>query len=214
MFGDRGAQLFILHKLALSVACLCAATALCAQDQIGVVPASHVADATSGAISGETPVKPEPQTVIPALTVVSIEILSTIGSKLSTTGETFPLRLARPVVIDGREVLPAGVTGMGEIIHAKSSGGSGASGELVLTARYLEVDGRRLRLRSLQMSAVGKDQMQLALAAAQAFGPFALAVTGKNIEIVKGRIGLAKTAEAFDLPIKTSVASEAVGAPR
>lgn len=150
--------------------------------------------------------------IIPALTVVSIEILATIGSKTSTTGETFPLRLAQPIIIDGKEVVPAGVTGMGEIIHAKKSGGSGAGGELVLAARYLDLDGRRLRLRSMQVSAAGKDQMELALLSAQAIGPIAFAITGKNIEIAKGRIAAAKTAEAFVLTSTTPVSSPVAGA--
>ena len=87
---------------------------------------------------------------IPALTPIKIELLETLGSKVSTSGETFPFRLAGPVLIDGKVAIPAGTPGVGEVVHAKKSGGSGAAGELVLAARYLDVQGRRLRLRSLK----------------------------------------------------------------
>jgi|GEM_PF-6422904 len=71
---------------------------------------------------------------IPALTEVRLEILSDLGSKISKTGELFPIRLAKPIVIDGAERVPAGAEGQGEVVWAKKSGGSGASGELVLAA--------------------------------------------------------------------------------
>lgn len=212
LWRGNGAKLQFMKSFILPLACLCGSSVVSAQIPADVTqPTSAIAGAGAAA-SPEDASAPGSQVIIPALTVVSIEILATIGSKTSTTGETFPLRLAQPIIIDGKEVVPAGVTGMGEIIHAKKSGGSGAGGELVLAARYLDLDGRRLRLRSMQVSAAGKDQMELALLSAQAIGPIAFAITGKNIEIAKGRIAAAKTAEAFVLTSTTPVSSPVAGA--
>ncbi len=44
-------------------------------------------------------------------------------------------------------------------MHAKKAGGSGAAGELVLAARYLDVDGRHLELRSLRLVPEGNSKI-------------------------------------------------------
>lgn len=136
-------------------------------------------------------------TVVPALTPIEIEIMAPVGSKLSKTGETFPIRLAQAVRIGDREILPAGLTGMGEVVHAKASGGGGSGGELVLAARYLDMANGRIKLRSMRMASVGKDQTGLAIATAMAVGIFGMAVKGKNTEIPAGTIALAKIAQDF-----------------
>ena len=45
---------------------------------------------------------------------------------------------------------------MGEVVHAKKGGGSGAAGELVLAARYLDFEGSRVRLRSMRLDGNGE----------------------------------------------------------
>lgn len=143
---------------------------------------------------------PMPATVtVAALTPVTIEIAAMLGSKLSKTGDTFPIRLAAPILVDGNAVIPAGTGGMGEVVHAKKGGGSGAPGELVLAARYLDVDGRRLRLRSLHVTAVGKDRIGEAGVVGVTFGVIGLLVTGGESIVPEGSIAEAKTAEAFSL---------------
>lgn len=169
-------------------------------------------------VSSISVVKPVETTVvdctcrtIPALTPVSIEILVPVGSKISKTADMFPIRLAAPIVVDGATLVPAGTAGMGEVVHAKKSG-SGAGGELILAARYLDLDGHRLRLRSMNLTSRGGDQAALALAASQLVGVFALGITGKNTEIAAGTRAEAKTAEAITLPILPAAAPAAAGA--
>lgn len=147
------------------------------------------------------PAAPTTTLVIPALTTVALEMLDTISSATSHTGDSFALRLSKPIVVDGVEVVPAGATGVGEVVHAKKSGGSGAAGELIAAARYLDVDGRRLRLRSMQVATTGRDQTELAMISAQAISFFAFAVRGKNTEIPKGLHVTAKVAEAFAVTV-------------
>lgn len=143
---------------------------------------------------------------IPAFTDVSVEILSDLGSKISRTGETFPIRLAKPIVIDGVERVPAGAEGQGEIVWAKRSGGSGASGELVLAARWVVVDGRHLRLRSMHLSPVGQDKYKTvesiniaSAAAAPVVSVIGYFITGKQAFVPRGTVAAARTAEEFKL---------------
>jgi hypothetical protein len=135
-------------------------------------------------------------TCIPALTPVRIELVEALSSRTSVTGEAFAISLAYPVVVDGREVIPTGTKGRGEIIHAKKTG-VGVGGELVLAARYLSLGDRQLRLRSMKFNGAGRDQQDLALAAAVAVGLPAMFIRGKHIDIPAGAFADAKTAEAF-----------------
>ncbi len=141
------------------------------------------------------------QSCIPALTPVELVIEADLGSKISTTGETFAIRLAKAIVIDGREVIPAGTTGQGEVVHAKKAGGSGASGELVLAARYLDFGDRRLKLRSLRVGLAGRDAMQAALAVSTLATPLGFILTGRNVDFAKGTVAMAKTSEPFMVDI-------------
>ena len=135
-------------------------------------------------------------TCIPPMTSVRIELAEALSSRTSITGETFAISLAYPVVIDGREVVPAGAKGRGEIIHAKKTG-VGVGGELVLAARYLSLGDRQLRLRSMKLNGAGRDQQGLAFAVGVAVGLPAMFIRGKHIDVPTGAFADAKTAEAF-----------------
>jgi hypothetical protein len=135
-------------------------------------------------------------TCIPASTPVRIELAEALSSRTSLTGETFAISLAYPIVVDGRELIPAGTEGRGEIIHAKKSG-LGVGGELVLAARYLSIGDRQLRLRSMKLNGVGRDQQGLAFAVGVAVGLPAMFIRGKHIDIPTGAFADAKTADAF-----------------
>jgi hypothetical protein len=87
---------------------------------------------------------------IPKMTVVEIEILDRVNSRLNHAGEQFAIRLAEPLIFDGRVVAPAGTTGVGEVVHAARARAGGKAGELILAARYLELAGAHVSLRSLR----------------------------------------------------------------
>ncbi|WP_421837774.1 hypothetical protein [Novosphingobium sp.] len=144
---------------------------------------------------------------IPALAPVDLVLDTDLGSKISKTGETFAFHLARPIVIDGHELVPAGTPGQGEVIHAKKAGGSGTAGELVLAARYLSVGSQRLRLRSMHIAQRSEDAIGKvdAFNAATVMSPVPVAlvgfaITGRNNVFPKGTPAIAKTAEVFHVP--------------
>lgn len=159
--------------------------------------------ATSGPIRPQCPPAAEGVLCIAPLTPVKLVIRTHLGSKISTSGQTFVIELAEPIVVDGKVLVPAGTTGQGEVVHAKKSGGSGASGELVLAARYLDLGERRLRLRSMNFAQAGKDSigtvntMNVASVAVPGLSLIGFFVKGKGIDVPEGTLAVAKTAEPF-----------------
>lgn len=146
---------------------------------------------------------------VPALTPVTLELLAPLGSKLSKSGDNFPIRLAEPIVVDGQILIAAGALGVGEVVHAKKAGGSGAPGELVLAARHLDVCGRRLRLRSMHVAPTGRSKVNtvntINVASAAALPPVGLVgflIRGGQVDVPQGTIADAKTAEAFALALE------------
>lgn len=154
--------------------------------------------------------------IIPALTPVSVEIRAPLGSNISKSGDMFPIRLAAPIVIEGKELVPTGAVGMGEVVHAKKSSGMGAAGELVLAARYFEVSGQQLKLRSLNLSAAGKSAIHKvdALNAASAVSPLPIGligffISGGQVMVQLGTVVPAKVREDFTLPAAFAPAAAA-----
>jgi hypothetical protein len=146
---------------------------------------------------------------LPAATPIVIAIEAQVGSKISQTGQMFPIRLVYPVMVDGVEVLPAGLVGEGQVVHAKKGGMAGSAGELVLAARYLDFNGRRIELRSFkfleegdQVLSHGKDNVGLASATNAVIGPLGFLISGGNTVIEPSTVASAKTrnVEAFSLP--------------
>ena len=82
--------------------------------------------------------KPEPAKplVVPAGTVLTVRLGQTVGSKISSAGQTFTATLASPVVVDGKTAIPSGATASGTVVDAKPLGRfkGGASLQLRLTS--------------------------------------------------------------------------------
>jgi len=168
---------------------------------LAVVALPSVVSAPAG-----VPAQPAADRVIPALTAVALRFDEEVSSQSSKTGATFPLTLAEPIILDCKVVVPAGARGEGEVIWAKKSGGAGTAGELVLAARWIEVGGRHLRLRSMQPGAAGRDSVGKvdAYNAATVISPLPIgllgfAMKGATIVRAKGSLAVAKTVEAFPL---------------
>lgn len=201
-----------VHATAPVVApCLSACWALClAMGATAPALAQEATPATSPAVT--TPAANSAELVLPALTPIQIEIDSPLNSKTAQIGQMFPLHLALPIALNGKQVIPAGAKGEGEVIHAKKSGMSGSSGILILAARYLDVGGKRLRLRSFKLNGVGTSNETAAVVAAAAVGPFSLLVKGHNTDILTGARAEAKTAEDFAIPAQVVQAAQAAPA--
>src|SRR3569832_142133 len=121
-----------------------------------------------------------------------IEVMEMISSKTGKMSQTFAIRLAEPVILDRVTIIPAGLTGAGEIIDAEPPGMGGKPGKLVLAARYLEYNGKSNPLRAFKLGGSGKDYSNTSMAVAIAIGLPGMLVTGGNIEVAPGTRANAK----------------------
>ena len=137
---------------------------------------------------------PAPCCRIAALTRVDLEFVDPASSRTSKPGDLVRLRLAAPLIVDGRTVAPAGARVFAEIVQASSAGLMGKAGELTFAARYLEVGDQRVPLKRFGFGrAQGKDPtgtlmtLNLVAAAAMPIASVALIfVSGGNVDIKTG----------------------------
>lgn len=152
---------------------------------------------------------------VPAGTLIHLRIDETINSKTHRTGDWYAISLLQPIMLGDRTLVPAGVTGRGQVIHSAKSGWGGKAGELILGARYLEFDGKRIPLRGMKLGGVGDNNEGLAFGATVAGGlaamPLVFALNGKNADIPAGMYATAKLAAS--LPAEQSAAAPATADP-
>jgi hypothetical protein len=102
---------------------------------------------------------------VAAGTVVMVQLAEPVSTKTHKTGDTFAIRLAEPVVVQGQIVMPAGTVGVGEVDNASKPGLGGKGAKLVLSARSLNgPGGQTLPLKGLQLAGVGKGHVGAATA--------------------------------------------------
>jgi len=111
--------------------------------------------------------KPEPRLlVVPAGTILTVRLGQSVGSKISSPGQTFTATLASPVSVDGKTVIPAGVTASGTVVDAKPLGRfkGGASLQLRLTSITVGGSEQSISTSSVIRSATGKGKRTAVLA--------------------------------------------------
>jgi len=142
----------------------------------------------------------------PAGTLVQVELAEPVGTLSYKTGATFALRLAAPLIVNGRIVLRAGTPGVGDIVESSKAGMGGKPAKLVLAARYLQKGGVHVPLEGLQLAAGGRNNGTAASAVGLTgliFGPLGfvgLAVSGGDVTFPAGTKATAKLAADVALP--------------
>lgn len=139
--------------------------------------------------------------VVPANTVVELEMVDSISSKTSKPGDLFRLKVALPVILNGVEVIPQGAPVVGQVVHAQKARGGGKAGELILAARHIELPQGQIKLRS-GFGAAGKDRTGAALATSIAVGVFGMLVRGQELELPAGHPLSARV--AADTPLQSA----------
>ncbi len=138
--------------------------------------------------------------VIPAGTIVLVELTQALSASTAKSGDHFTLRLAEPILIGGEVVVPTGATGVGEVIDAKPAGIGGRPGRLVLAARYLESGGLKLTLQSFKLGGGGRDNSGLAVGATIVVGLVGALVPGGSVDYPVGARATAKIASDVTTP--------------
>ncbi len=181
-----------------------------------IVDGDAVLDAPEEADPSELSSQPA-EMLVPKGHQILISVEGQVGSKISQAKDFFPIRLAAPVVINDVEVLPAGLVGEGQVIHAAKGGFAGSAGELLLAARYLMHGDRRIDLRSFKFIAEGdeipvkgKDNSDAVIATAAILGPVGFLIGGGNTTIEPGTVATAKfrNDEVFEVGAGASAAAD------
>lgn len=152
----------------------------------------------ASAVQGDT-VAPQGMSLA-AGTEVSLEILDLVSSKTAAPDQWFAIRVAEPVLADGRVVVPAGATGQGQVVHAARAGGLGKAGELILAARRIDCGGTPIALRGLRYVQAGTSRSGAALAVSAVVPLSGVLVKGGEAVVPAGTRATAKLAGAVALP--------------
>lgn len=146
-----------------------------------------------------TPMTPETQLMLPALTPVLIQFDEKVTSDGNRNGDRFRFHVAADVRVGDVIVIPAGTAGEGEVIHAQKSGMAGKAGELIVAARHVTVSGRTIRLRSFA-AGTGKQHADLATWTGIFISFPALMIQGGVMTMPRDMIATARTAQSVRLP--------------
>jgi hypothetical protein len=117
------------------------------------------------AMSSMKPEAPK-RLVVPAGTVLTVRLGQSVGSKISSPGETFTATLASPVSVEGRTAIPAGASASGTVVDAKPLGRfkGGASLQLRLTSITIGGSDQAISTSSVSRIATGKGKRTAVLA--------------------------------------------------
>lgn len=157
------------------------------------------------------------QILFPSGTEVAVRVEEAVSSKTHVAGDFFKISLAEPIIHQHQIIIPAGAQGEGQIVHASKPQFGGKAGELILAARYVVHQDRKVPLRGFQLGAEGGSNQGLANAAAIFAAPLPLVIMGRSAVVPPGTTGIAKLKEpiltdalvhavplALDTPIQTA----------
>ena len=96
----------------------------------------------------------DPMTV-PELTAIHVTLDQAVASNQNRPGDHFAATVAKPVVIDGKTVIPQGARAQGLVVDAKHSGRLKGRARLQLALQRVVVDGQSYDVRTTSSPRVG-----------------------------------------------------------
>ena len=100
---------------------------------------------------GETTPPPPPATrtlVLHANSLIPLRFMESVGSDANKPGSNFRMELTDDIAVDDAVLIPAGSIAVGEVIHSQPAGAFGKAGELIVSARYILLGEREIKLHS------------------------------------------------------------------
>jgi hypothetical protein len=115
--------------------------------------AAPSSDASGNASSPAAPATPAPAPapqplVVPAGTTLTVRLGESLGSKLSSPGQSFSATLVSPITVDGNTVIPAGALARGTVVDAKALGRFKGGALLELRLNSITVNGSEQRIKT------------------------------------------------------------------
>ncbi len=97
---------------------------------------------------------PEPQpVVVPAGTTLTVRLGNSVGSKISSPGDSFSATLASAITVDGNTVIPVGTSARGTVVDAKPLGKFKGGASLELRLNSITVNGSE---QTIETSAISR----------------------------------------------------------
>jgi hypothetical protein len=126
--------------------------------------------------------------IVPADTEITVVLDQTLGSKTSTSGQTFTATVESPVEVDGKVAIPKGARASGIVKDAKPAGRFKGGAGLSLGLTSIEINGKdhAIETSDATMSSKGKGKRTAVMVgggAAGGAGIGALAGGGKGAAI-------------------------------
>ena len=118
--------------------------------------ASDAADSSKGetTAAASKPVADKPKRVtVPAGTVLSVALSTSLNSGKNDAGDTFTGNLSEPVVVDGKTVLAKGTKVEGKVVSAEGAGKVKGIGRMSLELTSATVGGKTIALNTKAHSA-------------------------------------------------------------
>lgn len=154
--------------------------------------------------------------VAPAGSKLELMVVDEVSTKIAKVGDRFLLRLAQPLVVGDRVVIPRGTQAWGEVTDARANGIAGKSGKLATRLLHLDFNGEKLPLNGTPGGAGQGGNLQIVLATL-ALTPWGLIAKGNNAKLKAGDIVpgyLAAPYPAAPAPAAiTPIATEPVATP-
>jgi hypothetical protein len=139
--------------------------------------------------------KPEPKKlfeskpiIVPADTEITVVLDQTLGSKTSTSGQTFSATVQAPIEVEGKIAIPKGARASGIVKDAKAAGRFKGGAALSLALTSIEINGKEHAIQTSEatMASKGKGKRTAVMiggGAAGGAGIGALAGGGKGAAI-------------------------------
>lgn len=153
---SRALCVLSIFLLFMIVACSSkpANTASNSTDQNASAPSNAAGGNAMGSSAGAKAPAPQPE-VVPAGTTLTVRLGQSVGSKISTAGDSFSATLASAVTVNGNTVIPAGASARGTVVDAEPLGKFKGGALLELRLNSITVNGSE---RSIETSAVSRTE--------------------------------------------------------
>lgn len=129
-------------------------------NQPGAQPGAPPAEGPADAAVAPPPNSPPPSSAanyervpsntisIPAGTILDVRLEETLDTKRNRAGDRFTATLTRPIVLDGRTLIPAGTPCTGHLMESKPSGRFKGRAVMSLSLDSFDLNGRRHEIRT------------------------------------------------------------------
>jgi hypothetical protein len=164
---------------------------------------------------------PPPLLVVPAANTLSagsfidLVFIDPVDSKANKTGDMIAMKVADDVMAGADVIIPAGTPVVAEIIHAARARAGGKPGELIVSARYIQMGSVQIPMKGFKFGTSGTGKSKVTESAVAAFviaAPIALFIAGGEKHAEPGTRAFAKLKDDFDytalLPVKKTSAPE------